>query len=99
VEVYVDAPLEICEARDVKGLYAQARRGEITQFTGIDDAYEPPEHPEVVCRTAAESVEESAAKVLAYLEAIGIAPPRGSLGDRVGLQPDGSPVVRAGFQT
>jgi sulfate adenylyltransferase len=76
VEVFVDAPLEICEARDVKGLYARARRGEIPQFTGIDDAYEPPEHPEVVCRTADETVDESAGKVLAYLEKIGVAPPR-----------------------
>lgn len=72
IEVFVDAPLDVCEARDVKGLYAKARRGEIAQFTGIDDAYEPPERAEIVCRTADETVEQSAAKVLAHLERIGI---------------------------
>ena len=48
VEVFVDTPLELCEQRDAKGLYAKARAGEITGFTGIDDPYEPPEHPELV---------------------------------------------------
>jgi adenylylsulfate kinase len=75
VEVYCDAPLEVCEQRDVKGLYAKARAGEIKGFTGIDDPYEPPLEPEVVCNTAEETVEESARKVidklieLKYLEA------------------------------
>jgi adenylylsulfate kinase len=64
VEVYADAPLDVCEQRDVKGLYAKARAGEIKEFTGIDDPYEPPLEPEVVCRTDRESVEESARKVL-----------------------------------
>ncbi len=48
VEIFVDTPIELCEARDVKGLYAKARAGEITGFTGIDDPYEAPEHPEMV---------------------------------------------------
>ena len=48
VEVFVDTPLELCEQRDPKGLYAKARAGELTGMTGIDDPYEPPEHPEVV---------------------------------------------------
>uniref|UniRef100_UPI0035B03441 adenylyl-sulfate kinase n=1 Tax=Devosia sp. TaxID=1871048 RepID=UPI0035B03441 len=49
-EVYVDTPLAVCEARDPKGLYAKARRGEIKNFTGISSPYEPPEHPEMVLR-------------------------------------------------
>jgi adenylylsulfate kinase len=64
VEVFADAPLEVCESRDVKGLYAKARAGEIKGFTGIDDPYEAPENPEVVCATDTESVEESAQKVI-----------------------------------
>ncbi len=71
VEVYVNAPLEVCEARDVKGLYRRARAGEIKNFTGIDDPYEPPENPEVECRTDQESPEESAQKILAFLAARG----------------------------
>jgi adenylylsulfate kinase len=75
VEVFADAPLDVCEQRDVKGLYARARAGEIKGFTGIDDPYEPPLNAEVVCKTGDESVEESAQKVidrlveLKYLEA------------------------------
>jgi adenylylsulfate kinase len=64
VEVFADAPLEVCEERDVKGLYAKARAGEIKEFTGIDDPYEPPRNPEIVCHTDRESVEESAQKVI-----------------------------------
>ena len=56
-EVYVDTPLEVCEARDPKGLYARARRGEIKNFTGIDSPFEPPEHPEIVLHGATESPE------------------------------------------
>ena len=52
VEVYVDTPLEVCEARDPKGLYAKARAGEITGFTGIDDPYEPPQAPDLVLTPA-----------------------------------------------
>jgi len=64
VEVYANAPLEVCEERDVKGLYAKARAGEIKGFTGIDDPYEPPPSPEVELRTDQLSVEESAQKVI-----------------------------------
>lgn len=71
VEVYVEAPLEICEGRDVKGLYAKARSGEIKGFTGIDDPYEPPLNPEVICNTSKETVEESLASVLTKLEQLG----------------------------
>ncbi|MBE9213405.1 adenylyl-sulfate kinase [Plectonema cf. radiosum LEGE 06105] len=71
VEVHVNAPLELCEARDVKGLYAKARSGEIKGFTGIDDPYEVPLHPEVVCESGEETVEESAKKVIGTLEELG----------------------------
>ncbi|MEG4043163.1 MULTISPECIES: adenylyl-sulfate kinase [unclassified Microcoleus] len=71
VEVYITAPLEVCEGRDVKGLYAKARAGEIKGFTGIDDPYEEPLNPEIICYTERESVEESAKKVLSKLEELG----------------------------
>ena len=64
IEVYVNAPLNVCEDRDVKGLYKRARAGEIKNFTGIDDPYEPPTQPEVECRTDIETLEESMDKVL-----------------------------------
>jgi bifunctional enzyme CysN/CysC len=59
-EVYVDTPLEVCEARDPKGLYARARRGEIKNFTGIDSPFEPPEHAEIVLHGAVDSPEKMA---------------------------------------
>jgi adenylylsulfate kinase len=67
VEVYVDAPLEVCEGRDVKGLYEKARAGQIPEFTGISAPYEPPERPELVLDTARQSVEESVEEILHYL--------------------------------
>ncbi len=67
VEVFVDTPLEICEQRDTKGLYERARHGEIKGFTGIDDPYEAPRHPEIRIETAATSVEENARTILNYL--------------------------------
>jgi adenylylsulfate kinase len=71
VEVYVNAPLSVCEERDVKGLYKKARTGEIANFTGVSDPYEAPENPEVECRTDLESLEESVSKILNYLEVTG----------------------------
>ena len=71
IEVYVNAPLEVCEQRDVKGLYKKARAGEIKNFTGISDPYEPPQVPEVECRTDLESVGDSVNKILAKLEESG----------------------------
>jgi bifunctional enzyme CysN/CysC len=67
LEVFVDAPLGVCEARDPKGLYAKARAGEIVGFTGIDDPYEPPEHPDAVVATATESPDHAAARVAELL--------------------------------
>ena len=60
IEVFVDAPLEVCEQRDPKGLYRKARAGEIKNFTGIDSAYEPPEQSEIVLKTGERSVDELA---------------------------------------
>jgi adenylylsulfate kinase len=74
VEVYVNAPLEVCESRDVKGLYQRARAGEIKMFTGIDDPYEPPLNPEVECRTDMETLEESVNKVFQKLEQLSYLP-------------------------
>ncbi|AHG93582.1 Adenylyl-sulfate kinase (plasmid) [Gemmatirosa kalamazoonensis] len=68
VEVHVATPLAECEKRDVKGLYAKARRGEITNFTGIDDPYEEPTRPELRLDTAALSLDESTLRVLQYLD-------------------------------
>ena len=68
VEIYVATPLEECERRDVKGLYARARRGELRNFTGIDDPYEPPETPELTLDTRALSLAQCVAEVLARFE-------------------------------
>jgi len=68
VEVYVNAPLEICEQRDVKGLYRKARAGLLPGFTGVDDPYEPPLSPEIECRTDRETVDECVDKIVDYLE-------------------------------
>lgn len=68
VEVYINAPLEVCEKRDAKGLYAKARANIIKEFTGISSPYEPPLHPEVELHTDLGSVEECVAQVLKYLE-------------------------------
>src|SRR3989442_2539476 len=68
VLVYVSTPLDICERRDPKGMYARARRGEIRDFTGIDDPYEPPTRPDVVLTTTDSTPDESARMILRYLE-------------------------------
>ncbi|MGF1590108.1 MAG: adenylyl-sulfate kinase [Pleurocapsa sp.] len=71
VEVFVNAPLSVCEERDVKGLYKQVRAGKIKQFTGIDDPYEPPVNPEVECRTDLEELSESVEKIFSKLKESG----------------------------
>ena len=68
IEVFVDAPVEVCEVRDVKGMYKKAKKGLIKGFTGVDDPYEPPENPEVYIDTTKLSPKESALKILKYLE-------------------------------
>ncbi len=67
VEVFVDTPLEVCEARDVKGMYAKARRGEIKGFTGVDDPYESPQYPEITLDTVNHTPEENARRIIEYL--------------------------------
>lgn len=67
VEVFVDTPIAVCEQRDVKGMYAKARRGEIKGFTGIDDPYEPPDHAEIVLDTVANTPEQNAHVIVNWL--------------------------------
>jgi adenylyl-sulfate kinase len=74
VEVYVATSIEECERRDPKGLYQRARAGEIAEFTGVSDPYEPPEHAEVEIHTEGRTPEESAALVMAKLEELGLVP-------------------------
>ncbi len=74
IEVYVNAPIETCAARDVKGLYAKAFAGELKDFTGVDDPYEAPESAELILHTDIETLEESVAKILNYLEARNLIP-------------------------
>jgi adenylylsulfate kinase len=68
LEIHVDTPLHVCEHRDPKGLYARARRGEIKNFTGIDDPYEPPDRPELRIDTTVTTVEEAVDQVLQTLD-------------------------------
>ncbi|HZJ26195.1 MAG TPA: adenylyl-sulfate kinase [Acidimicrobiia bacterium] len=75
VEVFVDTPLEVCEERDVKGLYRKARAGDIGEFTGVSDPYEPPLAPEIHVITHDRSIAASAAQVLSWLEERGWARP------------------------
>lgn len=74
IEVFVDAPLQTCAERDVKGLYAKAFAGELKDFTGVDDPYEAPEKPEITLHTERETIEESVGKILDYLEASSLIP-------------------------
>ncbi len=71
IEIFVDTPLAVCELRDVKGMYAQARRGEIKEFTGIDDPYEAPEHAELVLETLNNTPETNARRILEFLQSRG----------------------------
>ena len=72
IEIYCNAGLEVCESRDVKGLYKRARAGEIKNYTGIDSPYEEPTNPELVVNTGDESLEESVIKVIEHLKSKGI---------------------------
>jgi adenylylsulfate kinase len=71
IEIFVDAPLEVCAERDVKGLYKKAFSGEIPQFTGVSDPYEAPETPELHIKTDEEDAQESAKRVIDHLEKLG----------------------------
>jgi sulfate adenylyltransferase len=72
IEVYVNTPVEVCEERDVKGLYAKARRGEIKGFTGVDDPYEAPRNPEMTLSTVKVTPEQNARLIIQYLEERGL---------------------------
>ncbi len=74
IEIYCKCSLDELERRDVKGLYAKARAGEIKNFTGIDDPYEEPASPEVMIDSETESIDESAAKIISFLEKNGYIP-------------------------
>jgi adenylylsulfate kinase-like enzyme len=67
IEVFVDTPLDVCEARDPKGLYKKARSGQLKNFTGIDSEYQQPTNPEIVLNTESKTPEELAEQVLEYL--------------------------------
>ena len=73
LEVYCECPLDVCETRDVKGLYRKARRGEIAEFTGISSPYEPPQAPELTLDTSRLSIDECASRVLDLLHSRGVA--------------------------
>ena len=88
VEVFVDAPLEVCAERDVKGLYKKAFAGEIEQFTGVSDPYEPPNAPDLILKTDEETPEESARRVIEKLEFFGYLWPREAERDGVQLELD-----------
>lgn len=66
-EIFVDAPIEVCEERDPKGLYKQARKGELKHFTGIDDPYEAPETPDIIIKSGEITPQEGAMKILGFL--------------------------------
>jgi len=77
VEIFVDTPIEVCEQRDVKGMYARARRGQITGFTGVDDPYETPVNPEITLDTVSNDALGNARSIIAYLEERGFLQPDG----------------------
>ena len=83
IEIFVDAPVEVCAERDVKGLYKKAYSGEIPQFTGVSDPYEPPAAPELTLRTNEEEPADSAKKVIAKLEEFGYLQPVKEYGRQV----------------
>lgn len=97
VEIFVDTPIDVCEQRDVKGLYARARRGQITGFTGVDDPYEVPVNPEITLNTVDFGPEENARKIVAYLEEHGYLLPDISTNWKVGdIEDEEVPVTEAG---
>ena len=71
IEIFVDTPLEVCEMRDTKGLYAKARRGEVTNFTGIDDIYDTPEQPEITLDTVHQTAADNARLIIDHLRSKG----------------------------
>ncbi|QFY44575.1 adenylyl-sulfate kinase [Candidatus Methylospira mobilis] len=74
IEIFCNAPLRVCEQRDVKGLYLKARQGEIKEFTGISSAYEEPQNPELIIMTGEEDLNDCADRIIAYLHQRGVLP-------------------------
>ena len=95
IEVFVNTPIDVCEQRDVKGLYARARRGQITGFTGVDDPYEEPVNPELTLHTVETSPEENAHIILQYLEDRGFIQPDSNNKDHA---PDSQPAAQVETQ-
>lgn len=93
IEVFVDTPIEVCEQRDVKGLYARARRGQITGFTGVDDPYEPPINPEITLDTVAMTAAENARRIIQYLEEQGFLLPEAVSNNGQGDESQGEPAA------
>ena len=93
VEVFVDTPLEVCEARDEKGMYAKARRGELKSFTGIDDPYEAPEHPEIRLETVGVAPEDNARRIVGWLHGLGFVESGAEAGERDGANGPGASTV------
>jgi sulfate adenylyltransferase len=86
IEIFVDTPIDVCEQRDVKGLYARARRGQITGFTGVDDPYEVPVEPEITLYTVEVPPEVNARRIIEFLEQRGFLLPDGSNGRQNGFK-------------
>ncbi len=95
VEIFVDTPIDVCEQRDIKGLYARARRGQLTGFTGVDDPYEAPLDAEIILNTVDFSPEENARKIVAYLEERGFLLRDGAKGRNSDNKKDEPAVVKA----
>lgn len=95
VEIFVDTPIDVCEQRDIKGLYAHARRGQLTGFTGVDDPYEAPLDAEIILNTVDFSPEENARKIVAYLEERGFLLRDGAKGRNSDNKKDEPAVVKA----
>ncbi len=93
IEVYVDTPIDVCEQRDIKGLYARARRGQITGFTGVDDPYEEPVDPELTLYTVEATPEQNALIIVSYLEERGFILPDGSLKYSKATEPEVAPAT------
>jgi sulfate adenylyltransferase len=94
VEVFVNTPLDVCESRDAKGMYRQAREGKIKNFTGVDDPYEAPHNPEIVLDTVAHTAEENAERILAHLSEKGfVRPAHGEAEEAFGADEKGSAVA------
>ncbi len=93
VEIYVKCPIDVCRQRDVKGLYKLVDEGKIKNFTGVDDPYEEPEHPELVVETSNETIEESVDRIFARLQELGYVTAEEVQASAEEVQQDGHPRI------